>query len=80
MGLGFKNYFYWMRLVMLLSDIHDVKDGRLITKDAFGRLPDGSGFMTGTIDDSKEIIFQGIPITVENKPGSVRKDEDENGE
>lgn len=33
MGLGFKNYFYWMRLVMLLSDIHDVKDGRLITKD-----------------------------------------------
>lgn len=44
---------------MLLSDIHDVKNGRLITKDA---------------------DFQGIPITIENKPGSVRKGEDENGE
>jgi len=153
---------------MLLSDIYDVKDGRLITKDADfvpwigvdldGTLAEYHGFegidiigkpipkmveyvrnllkegevvkiftarihghsevishiqqwlrdaglpilevtnvkdpdMTMLIDDkarqvvkntgrfvTKDVSFQGIPITVENKPGSVRKGEDENGE
>lgn len=47
---------------MLLSYIKDIKDGRIVTRDALA-----------------EIDFQGIPIVIENKEGSIRKGEDEDG-
>lgn len=47
---------------MLLSYIKDIKDGRIVTRDALA-----------------EIDFQGIPIVIENKEGSIRTGEDEDG-
>jgi hypothetical protein len=48
---------------MLLQDIQDIRDGRLIT---FDELP--------------ETTFQGLKISIENKPGSVRKGIDQDGD
>jgi inorganic pyrophosphatase len=67
---------------MLLYDIvKDMKGSRYLqTKDAAGLLPDGSGFFTGTVDAESNIIFQGLKIHIENRKGSIRKGEDEDGE
>ena len=46
--------------------------GKFVSTDAFGKLPDGSGFFTATVGDSST-VFQGIKIHIENPKGSVRK-------
>jgi inorganic pyrophosphatase len=58
---------------MLLSDIKKIENGRILVGD------EQDGFKK-TQDVSIEIDFQGLPIVIENKKGSVRNWETEEGD